>query len=262
MSGAGAFLSRRCDAAPSPCNPAPHHPLCSVFMAWNQPPLHCGNFLRRIVIAAALLGSALAALLTSNGLAGERELWEAQPISLSPRAETRAAKPIDDRWIFEMESGFLWKIGTNTPIDYELAPQIISARGPRHFGGTAFGGKWCVRPQHSLLMEAVVAGPETYYLGYSASPVAEWWNAEESLCLFLSAGGGFGFVDSQDNVVGAQGQDFTFNWFAKSGIRMRIKNDWYFSAAAFFQHMSNRGMTDPNPGLDALGGLIGFSRPF
>lgn len=169
--------------------------------------------------------------------------------------------PIEERWIFEMESGFLWKISDETPLDYELAPTIFSVRGPRHFGGRAFGGKWLVRPQYSLLVEAVVKGPESYYLGFSASPVAEWWNAKESFGIFASAGGGFGTVDSQD-VVGAQGQDFTLNWFAKSGVRVRITKDWFFSASAFFQHMSNRGMTDPNPGIDALGGLIGFSRPF
>ena len=195
----------------------------------------------------------------SQSMAGE--LWDAKPISLAPRTDAPAVRSIEDRWIFEIESGYLWKVTNEPPLDYELAPQIVSMRGPRHFGGEAFGGKWLVRPQFSLLAEVVVDGPESYYLGLSASPVVEWWNLDESFSVFASAGGGFGWVDSQD-VVGAQGQDFTLNWFAKTGFRFRITDRWYFSAAAFFQHMSNRGMTDPNPGLDAPGGLIGISRPF
>lgn len=222
-------------------------------MAWNSPTdLRCVPH----IVAVALVWLAI----SSSGVdAGD--LWEAKPISLSPRNEIVKPRAIEDQWILEMESGYLWKVGNETPLDYELAPQIISVRGPRHFGGTAFGGKWFVRPQYSLLLEAFFEGPESYYLGFSASPVAEWWNADESFSVFAAVGGGFGMVDSQD-VAGAQGQDFTLNWFAKSGMRFRIANEWYLSTAIFFQHMSNRGMTDPNPGLDALGGLIGISRPF
>lgn len=205
----------------------------------------------------AALAAAWAGMTLDKADAGT--LWDAGPIALQPRTSL-PVKPLEERWIFEMESGFLWKVTDETPLDYALAPQIVSLRAPRHFGGDALGGSWEVRPQFSLLAEAVVDGPESHYLGFSASPVAEWRSAGGNFSIFASAGGGFGWVDSQD-VVGAQGQDFTLNWFAKSGLRFRVSGNWRASCAVFFQHLSNRGMTDPNPGLDALGVLFGFSRP-
>ena len=102
---------------------------------------------------------AMAMAMASVASAGD--IWEAKPVSLAPRNEPATAKPIEDRWIFELESGFLWKVTNETPLDYMLAPQIISVRGPRHFGGDAFGGKWLIRPQFSLLIEAIVDGPES-----------------------------------------------------------------------------------------------------
>ena len=221
--------------------------------------------LNRLQRRVRCFSSAAAAIVVAASFASSRagELWEPKPISLGPRNEVVRPNPkaIDERWFFEVESGYLWKTTDETPLDYEIAPVIFSARAPWHFHGTIWGGKWVVRPQFSLLAEYFARGPETYYLAFSASPSIEWWDAEEKLSYFLSAGGGFGVVDSQD-VVGAQGQDFTLNWFAKAGIRFRLREHWFLSMSAFFQHMSNRGMTDPNPGLDALGGLIGISKSF
>ena len=189
------------------------------------------------------------------------ELWNAKLISLDDSSVTRSPRPMQDRWTMDIESGVIWKVTNETPLDYTLAPQIVSLRGPRHFWGKAFGGKWVVRPQISVLGEAIIDGPESRYLGFSASPSIEWWNRSDQFSLFLAAGGGFGWVDSQD-VPGGQGQDFTFNWSVKFGVRIRLNDHWFVSAAAFFQHMSNRGMTDLNPGLDALGGLLGVSYAF
>ena len=189
------------------------------------------------------------------------DLWEAKPISLDRSASTWGENPIQERWTLDVESGAAWKITNETPLDYTLAPTIISVRGSRHLWGKAFGGKWVVRPTVSVLAEAILEGPESRYLGFSASPSIEWWNHADSFSLFLQAGGGIGWIDSQD-VPGAQGQDLTFNWFAKTGVRFRVQERWFLSAAIFFQHMSNRGMTDPNPGLDTLGGLVGISYAF
>lgn len=189
------------------------------------------------------------------------DLWEAKPISLDRSAASWGNDPIQDRWTLDVESGAIWKVTTETPLDYTVVPTIVSMRGSRHFWGKAFGGKWVVRPTVSLLAEAIVEGPESRYLGFSASPSIEWWNDADKFSVFLQVGGGLGWVDSQD-VPGAQGQDLTLNWFAKSGVRVRVHEQWFVSAAVFFQHMSNRGMTDPNPGLDALGGLLGISYAF
>jgi len=195
----------------------------------------------------------------SKGHSGE--LWDAKPISLEDDPVRSNVKPIQDRWNLDIESGMIWKVSNETPLDYTIAPQIISLRGPRHFWGHAFSGKWVIRPQYSFLGEAIIDGPESRYFGLSAAPSIEWWNSSEQAGLFLAVGGGIGWIDSQDT-PGGQGQDFTFNWFIKSGVRYRLDDHWFVSAAVFFQHLSNRGMTDPNPGIDALGGLVGVSYAF
>ena len=68
----------------------------------------------------------------------------------------------------------------------------------------------------------------------------------------FAVGGGAGAIDSTD-VVGGQGQDFTFNWFANLGLRYQLNEDFSLQGGLLFQHLSNAGATDPNPGLDVLG---------
>ena len=87
----------------------------------------------------------------------------------------------------------------------------------------------------------------------------------EDLCEATNAaiieGGGIGWVDAQ-NVPGGQGQDFTLNWYGQLGIARVLNEAWSVRASAMFQHHSNGGATNPNPGLDSLGVLIGVSRSF
>ena len=74
-------------------------------------------------------------------------------------------------------------------------------------------------------------------------------------------GGGFGALDSTDT-PGGQGQDLTLNWFANAGVRHYLKPSFALSAGIMFQHWSNGGATDPNPGLDALGPVLGATWSF
>mgnify|MGYP000202059350 CR=1 FL=1 len=70
--------------------------------------------------------------------------------------------------------------------------------------------------------QAIATGPETAYLGFSASPSIEYWFPGRTTALYASVGGGFGTIDSTD-VPGGQGQDFTLNWFAAAGVRHYLK---------------------------------------
>ncbi|MDP4779339.1 MAG: acyloxyacyl hydrolase, partial [Akkermansiaceae bacterium] len=70
-----------------------------------------------------------------------------------------------------------------------------------------------------------------------------------------------GVIDST-STVGGQGQDFTLNWFAKTGVRWQVNEDVAVFGGPFFQHMSNGGATSPNPGIDALGVSVGASFSF
>jgi hypothetical protein len=45
-------------------------------------------------------------------------------------------------------------------------------------------------------------------------------------------------------------------------VRYYPKPDFSVNAGVFFQHLSNGGATDPNPGLNAVGPAIGLSWSF
>lgn len=173
-----------------------------------------------------------------------------------------AATPIYRSNAVDLESGLLWQIGDNTPIDYRLVPTQLSWRTPRMFGWEfSNGSTLSVRNRFTVIGTWVAEGPESYYFGVSASPSIEWWNKAETFSIYAGAGGGIGWVDSQ-GVEGGQGQDRTLNWFAQLGIQTVLTDTLSLRTGAMFQHMSNGGATDPNPGIDALGFTIGLSWRF
>jgi lipid A 3-O-deacylase len=177
----------------------------------------------------------------------------------------RGAAPEVPPWAsnaFTVETGLLWQAGENTPLSYRLIPTQLSWRSPRVFGLTrADGSQWVVRHRLTLLATAVAQGPESHYLAFNASPSIERWNRAGTWCFFGGAGGGFGWLDSQA-VRGAQGQDFTFNWFARAGIERATSGRGSWNAGVMFQHMSNGGQTEPNPGIDAVGFTVGYAWSF
>lgn len=199
---------------------------------------------------------ALAVVVMAPGLAagGEPEAERVQ-VPLAPEAE-----PFE-LWQADWDTGVLWRASNSTNLDYVVLPQVFTLRGPYHLQTSCFGYDLVVRPRFNLLAEAFVRGPESYYLGFSASPSLEAWNPERTRVHFLSVGGGFGWVDSTD-VPGGQGQDFTLNWFIHAGTRFQVTDSCRFSLGVFYQHLSNGGATDPNPGLDAVGPMAGFSWKF
>lgn len=170
-----------------------------------------------------------------------------------------AAEHPSDSWEWVIESGYLWNVGSNTPIDYEIAPTQLTLRSPAMmtwFEGQD-GSRLVVRNRFSLLMESIVEGPEDYYLGLAAAPSVEWWFPNESTSLFFSIGGGLGVTNST-GVRGGQGQDLTLNWFSQLGLRQQVAANLSVLGGAYFIHHSNGGMTSPNPGIDALGFTVGL----
>lgn len=182
--------------------------------------------------------------------------------STAPTAVGEADPPSWQRHVIDVETGLIWNVGSNTPIPYRIVPTQISWRLPywmkKEFSN---GSKLLVRHQFSLVGDWIQHGPEDYYLGVSASPSLEWWSADDRWSAYCSAGGGVGVTNST-GAVGGQGQDFTLNWFAKAGLRYQIRRDLGIYGGAFFQHLSNGGQTDPNPGVDALGFTVGMSFSF
>ena len=160
---------------------------------------------------------------------------------------------------FNVESGILWEIGTGTPIPYRLVPTQLSWRSKK-FAGHAFadGSQLVIRHRLTLIGTGVQHGPESHYIGIAGSPSVEWWNPAGTWSLFTGSGGGFGVTDSR-HVKGGLGQDLTLNWFIRGGIEHVTAKHLRLSAGIMYQHLSNGGMTKPNPGIDALGFALGYS---
>lgn len=162
-----------------------------------------------------------------------------------------------DHWETTLETGALFKVGGDTASGYALYPQFLSIRTPQHgFEWDLGGGTLLLRAQMRVFHQFIGDAPESRYTGFSFSPSLEYWWSDRWSWI-NSIGGGMGLVDSQPD-YGALGQDLTLNWFIQSGLRYQFDPHWSLQANLFFQHMSNGGMTDPNPGLDALGFTIGL----
>jgi lipid A 3-O-deacylase len=176
-------------------------------------------------------------------------------------ADAEEGRPWESRAV-DLESGVLWQIGTGTPLSYRLVPTQLSWRS-RELIGFAFdnGSRLVVRHRLTLIGTWVHQGPESRYVGFSGSPSVEWWDRSEKWSLFTGSGGGFGWIDSR-GVRGGQGQDFTLNWFIRGGIEHVTARNIRMSAGIMYQHLSNGGQTDPNPGIDALGFTLGAGWAF
>jgi len=161
-----------------------------------------------------------------------------------------------------LESGVLWQIGTGTPFAYQLWLTQLSWRSAEFWRRELAGGSRIVlRHRLALLGTLIRHAPESRYVGCSGSPSLEWWNRAGNRSLFTGAGGGFGLIDAR-GIRGGQGQDFTLNWFIRGGVELVTASDGRFSAGLIYLHMSNGGMTTPNPGIDALGFTLGYGRSF
>jgi lipid A 3-O-deacylase len=171
-----------------------------------------------------------------------------------------------DHWEFSFESGALWRVGGNgSQRGYVIVPQILTLKSPTAFDlGEIAGGDLVLRNRFSLLLEPIVAGgAEDYYFGASASGSLEWWNKPRTFSLFFAAGGGFGWMNSKGHELeDAQGQDFNFNWFLYSGARWMCWERMSVSLGVLYQHVSNTGLDDVNPGIDALGPMLGLTWHF
>lgn len=172
------------------------------------------------------------------------------------------AQAADSPWASSalgVESGLLWQAGGNTPLSYRLVPTRLAWRSGEVFGRSLRdGARLVVRHRFSVFGTWIQQGPESRYVAFDASPSLELWNRAGTTAVFGGAGGGFGWIDSQA-VVGGQGQDFTLNWFARLGVERVLSPRRSVTASLLYQHMSNGGQTDPNPGIDAVGFSIGYA---
>lgn len=171
------------------------------------------------------------------------------------------SKDVLDSWFIDFDTAGLWKITNTTKLNYIVLPQIVSWRSRPIFHWKFAGGNMMLRNRISFLSEYFLEGAESYYFGFSGAPALEWWNAEQNFSLYFYVGGGAGMVDST-NIEGGQGQDFTFNWYVQTGARFRLNENLLFTGGLLFQHLSNQGQSERNPGLNSLGPSVGLSWQF
>ena len=172
-------------------------------------------------------------------------------------ADDGAAAPPWKSSAVNLEAGILWEVGTGTPFPYRLLHTQLSWRSAEFLGWELKdGSRIVVRHRLTLLGDVVQGGPESHYVAFSGSPSLEWWDKSGTWSLFTGSGGGFGAIDSR-GIKGGMGQDLTLNWFIRGGIEHITAKNFRLSAGIMYQHMSNGGMTKPNPGIDALGFMIG-----
>lgn len=189
----------------------------------------------------------------------------AGPLQDTPTAPAPvAALDPTKRWEVGFETSSFWEFGGNaTDLDYQFLAQFLTIKSPAVLDWNLGSGVLVVRNRLSFLGEAIIDGPESYFFGLTGGASIEWWNASRTFSLFLSAGGGVGLMDSKGyEVVGGQGQDFNFTWYVHSGAICRLSENWSATLGVYYQHISNKGNDPINPGVDALGPTLGFSRHF
>jgi hypothetical protein len=171
----------------------------------------------------------------------------------------RAGDHPADHWEVAVEVGYLEKVRDNSPLDYVIVPVQVAWRSPAAFDlwqGDS-GARLVVRNRIAVILETYLEGAEDYYFAFAGAPSFELWNAAATDALFFEIGGGFGLTNA-NGTPGGQGQDFTVNWFSQLGARHQLDKRQALTAAAYFTHHSNLGMTDPNPGIDVLGINLGW----
>jgi lipid A 3-O-deacylase len=183
-------------------------------------------------------------------------------VAASAHAQAPAPHPAD-RWEFAVEAGYLRKVKNNSPFDYRIAPVQVAWLSPAFMEPwhSANGERLTVRHRIAVIAESIVRGPEDHYFAVAGSPLFELWSADRRTAAFFEIGGGLGFINSK-GVPGGQGQDLAFNWFTQGGLRRQLDANIAITAAVYFTHHSNLGMTNPNPGIDVLGLNFGIVRAF
>lgn len=159
------------------------------------------------------------------------------------------------------ESAFLWGSLAN-PNSYEVAAQFFTARLR---WGKIDHDSW-LRGYNQVyflgMVEPILRGPENFYYGISMGFRYNFVQPGCRLQPYVSGGVGLGWIDSHDDVYGAQGQDFTFNILSAMGVSYQVNDHLKLTVGALYQHLSNAGQTDPNPSLNLFGPQAGVTYSF
>jgi len=164
---------------------------------------------------------------------------------------------------FEVAAEASYLLGTfGNPNSYEVAAQFITARWR---WGTIESDSWLRGYNQVYLLgmaEPILRGPENFYYGISVGFRYNFVQPNRRWSPYVSGGVGLGWIDSNADVFGAQGQDFTFNILSAAGISYKVNDHLKVTVGALYEHLSNAGQTDPNPSLNLFGPQVGVTYSF
>ena len=164
-------------------------------------------------------------------------------------------------WEVAAESAYLWGSLAN-PNSYEAGAQFITAR--MRWGAIETDG--FMRGYNQVYFLAMAQpffrGPENFYYGISAGLRYNFVQPGARFIPYISGGVGLGWIDSNADVFGAQGQDFTFNILSAAGVSYKVNDRLQVTVGGLYQHFSNAGQTDPNPSLNLFGPQVGLTYSF
>jgi lipid A 3-O-deacylase len=165
------------------------------------------------------------------------------------------------RFELALESAYLFG-AINPPTDYQIGAEFLTARIR---WGVIRGDNW-LRGFHqfyvSAIAEPIFRGIENHYFGFNLGMRYNFVQPGSRLVPYISGGVGAGAIDSHPEVLGGQGQDFTFNILSAAGISYNVNDHWKIDVGALYQHLSNGGQTDPNPSVNLFGPQVGVTYSF
>jgi lipid A 3-O-deacylase len=178
-----------------------------------------------------------------------------------PRVEATTEELNPQRFELAVESGYLFG-AINPTADYQIGAEFLTARVR---WGVVQGDTWLRGYNQfyvSAIAEPIFRGIENRYFGINLGMRYNFVRPGSRFVPYISGGLGLGWIDSQAQVFGGQGQDFTFNILSTAGISYLVDDHWKISVGALYQHLSNGGQTDPNPSLNLFGPQVGVSYSF
>ena len=166
------------------------------------------------------------------------------------------------RFDFSIESAYLLGIFGN-PHSYEINANFLTARIR---WGNYLDSTSMLRGYNQVYFSAeaqpIVRGIENHYFGINLGLRYNFARPDARLIPYFSGGVGLGFIDSNPDTYGSQGQDFTFNILSAAGLSYKFTDRFSGQLGLLYEHFSNGGQTNPNPSLNLLGPQLGFTYSF
>ena len=101
-----------------------------------------------------------------------------------------------ERHSFDVETGILWQVGDNTPIDYQLVQTQFSWRSPYVFKWDIDGGSTVVVRNHASLIGTWMKKGRKIILRHLRITINGMVVGGRDAIVYFSIGGGFGIINS------------------------------------------------------------------